>query len=170
MNAIQLQLDFDPKTLPPEMAGVLAFIEQHRADAERIAALPIIFHGAGWSDTLPAWMRAELPRARVAHYALTQDENVASDLDVAAYLMSASLEMPLNAEYAHIYLWVCANAIRAYGAAYGIHLPDAADPFRKDLERDLNRDEARFLLELRHTIRAAQFKRVPKTRQRKAAR
>jgi hypothetical protein len=161
MNAVQLTLDLnEPPTLASETMGALMFLEQHRAMAEHIAALPLILHGCGggWNDRVPDWMRRELPRARLAHYALTQNEHTACDMDVAAYLTTAALEAPLDAEHTHIYLWVCANAIRDFGAAHGIHLPPPDDAFRRDLERPLNRDEERVLTDLRHRIREAQFK------------
>ncbi len=82
---------------------------------ELVSALtdPIIVFPSSWQDTLPEWIKRDMPLHRLAHQMRClkgnppqADWDEATDLEAMAYLYPASLEHPLPYEWANIYLYL----------------------------------------------------------------
>lgn len=118
----------------------------------------LIFHGhGGWDADVPDWIRAQLPHARREYLRNNGNPNLACELDVVIYLMTASLEQPLGSEWTHIYLHTAFKAIQRYGANF-VRLPNDEDDLAREAERPLSQYETTLLNDLRGKIRAAQIK------------
>lgn len=72
---------------------------------------PIVYHPGGWADTVPDWMKEAVPLERLK--ALESGEELATDIEVAIYLYTASCVAPMSHEWAKIYVtwsgWRCAG-------------------------------------------------------------
>jgi len=123
----------------------------HRALMSYVQAPIIVWQGYG-RDDVPWWIRHELPRARLAYLRNGGDLEHACDLDVVAYLMTASQAFPFNREWAHIYLHLAGRVM----AARGVALPAELQP---EVDKPLGLDEEAELDRLRRWIRRRQVKR-----------
>ena len=165
--------DDGAKDVPPDPAKLVG-----SALRSRFLTAPMILHGAGsWETDVPDWMRAGLPQARAAYLEAGGDPDLACELDAVVYLMTASLEQPLDSEWTRIYLHIAFKALRddgmtknaAPGAASNdmpsghVEIPD--EDWVRDADKPLSRDEARRLDELRSQIRQSQ-RRHAKTKRR----
>jgi hypothetical protein len=130
---------------------------------------PLVLHmGGGWEDTLPAWLEAAVPKARVAQLLLEaaadvqEYDRMCSLEEVAAYLYTACLSFPLAQEWANVYFWASDRVMRAHGKLpEGQSIWDVIDPNgelgadRRELS-DYERRE--YLDKLRRNIRRAVVK------------
>lgn len=72
---------------------------------------PIIVWPGGWGDAIPQQLKDEIQLQRLAQ--LIKDEgSVATDAEAAAYLMTASLDLPLNRDWVEIYQYVFTRTMR----------------------------------------------------------
>ncbi len=99
---------------------------------------PVVFHPGGWGADTPAWLMQAIIMDRVI-----EDEPMATDAEVTAYLMSAAFTAPLDHDHADIYLHVAQKTMEKYKGAI---VPD-------DLRRDELSDWQQMLLrDLKHKI------------------
>ncbi len=79
---------------------------------EMVRALtdPIIVFPSGWEDTMPEWMKRDLPLHRLAHLmkCLKGEANgdEACDLEALMYLYPASLAAPMGEEWSKVYIYL----------------------------------------------------------------
>jgi hypothetical protein len=89
------------------------------AEQGRYLSGPIVLHNPGWADTVPEWLTAAIPAARLAQVmaeaASETERGLATLEEVCAYLYTASLAFPLDRDHAAIYLWVTAQALSRQG-------------------------------------------------------
>jgi hypothetical protein len=94
------------------------------AEQRRYLSGPIVLHNPGWADTVPKWLTAAIPAARVEQVtAETAGEiecNLATLEEVCAYLYTASLVFPLNRDHAAIYLWATGQVLSRQGRVTSI--------------------------------------------------
>lgn len=81
---------------------------------------PLVVADAGWADTIPKWMRDEVPLERMARLAGTlkggsEDDEYATDIEAAIYLYTASLAAPLDRQRTDIYLYLCTKYEKRLG-------------------------------------------------------
>lgn len=81
------------------MNGQLTLFQEQLLD--KYANSPILTCG-GWGDTIPEWLKEAIKKARINQ----KDKELATNEDTLAYLMCASLSMPLDADFANIYLYL----------------------------------------------------------------
>lgn len=81
---------------------------------------PIIMYPSPWMDTLPDWVKREIPLARMLYFMKNKDtfgtyEFMCPDLDAMAYMYPSSLEFPLSHDWAQIYLYLSTQGLRSVG-------------------------------------------------------
>ncbi len=123
---------------------------------ELVSALtdPLIVFPSPWQETIPEWIKRDLPLHRLAHQMRCLKGEAsweeATDLEAMAYLYPASLEHPLPYEWANIYLYLGTKVMK--------------DRFPSDIKHEtLTEDEMR---ELRQLKRWIQQKKVHARKQR----
>jgi len=112
---------------------------------EMVGALfdPIIVWPSPWQDTIPEWMKKDMPLHRLAHLMrclhgeAKHDE--ACDLEALIYMYPRTLEAPLDEEWTRIYVYLGTKVM-------GDKVPQEMreDKLRDDYERDL-RDLKRWI-------------------------
>ena len=94
------------------------------AEQRRYLSGPIVLHNPGWADTVPAWLTAAIPAARLVQVTTENAGEIEHDLatleEVCAYLYTASLAFPLDRDYTAIYLWATAQVLSRQGRAPSI--------------------------------------------------
>ena len=121
---------------------------------ELVGALmdPIIVWPGGWEDTLPEWIKTEIPLERLAQNmrALKGEKMTATDAEVCAYLYTRSLESPMDRDWTQIYLYIAGKVV---ARAQNVQIPD-------DIKVDsLSDDQMRDLQELKDWIYQRRLKR-----------
>jgi len=137
MKAVQLALPF------PESAPAAEL------DEEKIAAAladPVVVW-PGWESTVPDWIWQAVTEERLARVAAGGDDDLATLAEVLCYLFTAGLAVPLDYDWAEIYINLAAQYMAARGKA---DLPDDMRP------RPFTDYEETLLRELRHKIRSSQ--------------
>ena len=78
--------------------------------SEMVGALtdPIIVFPGGWGDTLPEWLKTAITLGRLTeNIKVTKGEQpTGTDAEACAYLYTAALTMPLDSDWARIYLYI----------------------------------------------------------------
>jgi hypothetical protein len=120
---------------------------------------PIIVADTAWAESLPEWLKTEISSERMilgllnqgSKTTLTPEEQI-GDAEVVAYLMTASLRIPLDRDFTNIYLFTTTRLMKK---VKGIDVP-------KDIKLDkLTNDEERKLKDLKRFIwnsRGGKFK------------
>lgn len=105
---------------------------------------PIIVFKSAWMDMVPKDVISNIPMARMI--ALRKQEEMATTLEVLAYLMPRSFEAPMRYEWANIYTWC--------GLQYAIQYQNGkmAEAMKKIAPEKLTRDEQREMDHLRRRI------------------
>lgn len=110
---------------------------------EMVGALtdPIIVFPSGWEDTMPDWMRRDLPLHRLAHVHQCLGGKAkweeACDLEALIYLYPASLAQPMGEEWTRIYLYL-ATKVMGEKMPEDIREENLPSHYQEDL-RDLKR-------------------------------
>jgi len=136
-----------------------------RANEARYLAGPLVLYSPSWGGTIPPWLSAAIPNARVAQVLaeamgdVQEHDQMCSWEETAAYLYTASLSIPLSQEWRHVYFWVFDQVMRAHGKlSDGQTVWDLINPneeFGPD-HRELSEYEQRECLDkLRRDIRRA---------------
>lgn len=107
---------------PGIVAALLAGLGLQRQQLRYLSG-PIILHTAAWADTLPAWIPAAIAVERLetvlAEYETGQAcgelsraaGDLATPLEVVAYLYPRTLAAPLTPEWQQVYLWCGQEAL-----------------------------------------------------------
>ena len=66
---------------------------------------PIVAYPGGWADTIPQALKDDIMAQRLAQL-MRKEEGLATDVEVCAYLMTASLCFPFDHDWTEIYLYV----------------------------------------------------------------
>lgn len=66
---------------------------------------PIISHPSGWMETIPQMIKDQVTIQRLISFA-RGEEGMATDAEAAAYMYPATMEFPLDHDWAQIYLYV----------------------------------------------------------------
>jgi hypothetical protein len=131
--------------LPPEPAGAKSKIDPIKVDPidEMVGALtdPIIVFPSGWEDTMPEWMKRDLPINRLVHimeclHGKARWEE-ACDLEALIYMYPAALAQPLGEEWTRIYIYL-GTKVMGEKMPEDIREESIPDHYQGDL-RDLKR-------------------------------
>ena len=78
---------------------------------------PLVVCPGGWHDTLPDWIKSEVTLQRLIMEMQVSKgaEASATDAEACAYLYTASLEAPMDRDWADIYLHVCTKLLEKKG-------------------------------------------------------
>ena len=95
---------------------------------------PIIVAGA-WGADIPTWVKERITVERLI--AVKQDRGKGTDAEAMAYLFSASLEAPMDSDWAEIFLYVATKEMRIHGT----DMPDdiKVDSLSEYRQGELNR-------------------------------
>lgn len=113
--------------------------DYHDLLAQALTA-PLVVAG-DWSESLPKDLRAQVPLQRLRKLINEGDWQEATDAEVTCFLFTASLEAPMQADYAAIYLFLG----KQWKPAIGDLAPDNLTP-----------DQERKLREMKHDLRTRQ--------------
>jgi len=73
----------------------------------------VLYGGAQWADAIPEWMITAIKEERVFYSAMGKKE--AGDCECLAYLVTASLMMPLSDEWYKAYMYLASRAFKKKG-------------------------------------------------------
>lgn len=90
---------------------------------------PIVVFHVGWAETLPDWLKGQIEVERLAQL-LKREQGKATTAEAVAYLYTASLAQPLNADWTDIY---CSLGTQ-YASQRGHAVPEGLAP--KELTPD----------------------------------
>ncbi|MBA7657215.1 hypothetical protein ES703_65150 [subsurface metagenome] len=114
---------------------------------------PILVFPGGWGDTLPEWIKPAITLERLAMNmrALKGEEMTGTDAEACAYLNTASLTLPMDHDWAQIYLYIANKVYKTHRQG---EMPEdiRVDSLNDNQMRDLNRLKA-WLYRKRTTIR-----------------
>jgi hypothetical protein len=88
--------------------------QRSTAGDRRYLAGPLIVGDPAWGSNPPAWLSDAVQVARLG-LVLAGEHDHASEEEVVAYLMAASLAAPLHPDWAALYLWVAARVLARWG-------------------------------------------------------
>lgn len=92
----------------------------------------VVLHPGGWE--IPPWLKWAIILDR-----LEEEEKIATDAEVCAYLMTASFAAPIG-EYTEIQLYVATRTMRRYGMAVPEDIAvEELTEYQMGLLRDLKR-------------------------------
>lgn len=121
----------------------------------------LIVANQSWAKSIPKWIKDEIASERIMNglIDIATQKNTAQDVgdaEIVAYLMTASLNGPLNYDNTHIYLYVGAKLmLKAKKIKEEEDLPDFMQEIYK---KGLSEWEKTQLNDLRSTIRQARGK------------
>jgi hypothetical protein len=119
---------------------------------------PIITYSGPWGNDIPDWLREAITMDRLIGNmkALHGEPMMAGDAEVAAYLMTASLEAPMGHDFTQIYLYCATRTIERYKKGA---MPEdvRVDKLGPDEEREL-RDLKIWIYETRLKHRKGQLR------------
>lgn len=85
-------------------------IEKGISDIVGVFTDPIVLtpQGAAWADCLPEWLRAAITLERLVENvrALKEGNRTGTDAEACAYLYTLALDIPLDSDWAQIYLYI----------------------------------------------------------------
>ncbi len=76
---------------------------------------PIIVMPGGWGEDLPEWLRTRVKLERLAENIVALNEHrelTATDAEVACYLFTASLSVPIGGDWTQIYLYIAGGEMK----------------------------------------------------------
>jgi hypothetical protein len=79
------------------------------ADDCRFVSGPVIVHGNGWTDLVPKWMASQVIAERV-EIVLGGAPGIVGPTEIAAVMMPAVFQAPLNDHSHELYLWAATTA------------------------------------------------------------
>lgn len=117
---------------------------------EMVGALtdPIIVFPSGWEDTMPEWMKRDIPLHRLAHLMKCAKGEAkwdeACDLEALMYLYPASLAAPMGEVWSRIYLYLGTKVMgdKFPDDVREDSLPDHYEVELRDLKRWIHRKKA----------------------------
>ena len=78
---------------------------------------PIVVFPGGWGGTLPDWLKTAITLERMLGNmkALKGEEQIGTDAEACAYLMTVSLTQPMDSDWTQIYLYVASQTYKRWG-------------------------------------------------------
>ncbi len=77
---------------------------------------PIIVFPSSWMETIPDWMKKDMPLHRLAHNMMCAeglaDWEEACDLEALVYMYPLTLDRPIAGHWAHIYVYLGTQVMR----------------------------------------------------------
>jgi hypothetical protein len=80
------------------------------ADDRRFIEGPLVVHGHAWIDQVPKWMGPQAKTERI-EIVLGQRKGIVGPTELAAVIMPATYEAPLQHDTVEMYLWAAAHAM-----------------------------------------------------------
>lgn len=141
--AYLVQLDRQPLVQPQFTAG-----------DRRYLAGPLIVGDPAWGADTPVWLSNAVQIARLG-LLLAGEHEQASEEEVVAYLLAASLAAPLHHDWAEIYFWLAARVLVRWGKIgqeqdFWQMLGEAVP--RRTLRPDQEDDLRRLLRDIRRSV------------------
>ena len=92
-------------------------IEKGISDIVGVFTDPIIAYPSPWMDTIPEWVKEKITLERLIMNmkALKGEEMTGTDAEALAYIYPASLEFPLDHDWAQIYLYLSTKVCGFWG-------------------------------------------------------
>jgi hypothetical protein len=119
------------------------------AETLRYLSGPIIAHQGG-EDQVPDWLRQAIPQAR-RELVESGEATLATEEEACAYLMTASLALPLDHNWAGAYIWIASRVCGKHSRlAQG---QDFWTALGHDMPQSLNRKQESDLWKLREWLR-----------------
>lgn len=96
----------------PVLAALLTVFAPERlsADDRKFLEGPLVVHQSSWNDTRPVWIMEQVSAERVGIVLGTTPQYIIGPTEMLAVMYGASLDAPLDRDYADLYLWAGANA------------------------------------------------------------
>ena len=117
--------------------------------SELVGALcdPTIVYPGGWEDTIPDWLRHNVPLERLIECMKSHkgEEPTGTDSEAVIYLYTASLCFPFDHDWTEIYLYLGRKVYERWRTPdSGVTFPDdiKVESLRPEQERDLSRLKA----------------------------
>lgn len=79
---------------------------------------PLIVMPGGWADTIPSWMKEQIPIRRMIQLMKNEDCNLATDLEALIYTYTASLVAPFDREWVDIHVYLTHKCITEAGREF----------------------------------------------------
>jgi len=119
-------------------------LEKGISDIVGVFTDPVIVMPGGWGDDLPDWLKQAITLERlIANIeGLKTGKMTATDAEACAYLFTASLEAPLDHDWAQIYFYVATRVYERHRTKdSGVTMPEdiRVTELTRDQERDLSR-------------------------------
>lgn len=113
---------------------------------------PIIVYPGGWEDTLPKWLRDQIPLDRLLLMMEAKGKRIekGTDSEAMAYLYTASYLSPMGYVWTNIYLWLGQKVMKT-----GLMAPQGKGTdkvFDRMVPQKLSADEQQFLEDLKAWI------------------
>ena len=103
-----LQLALFPDQVVAEVKADKKWDREVKKQIDRIVftlTAPMVGYGA-WADDIPDWLKEQAQMGRLLLAMHAPEAEIATDAEACAYLMTASLAMPLDHDWTQIYLHV----------------------------------------------------------------
>ncbi len=88
-------------------------------DSVRYITGPLVVYDGSWGRDVPGWLRSAVRRARIEQVQQEVERGEQGELgtleEACAYLMTASLAVPLNHDWATIYIYVAGRVLSRHG-------------------------------------------------------
>ncbi len=118
-RTLQLITAFAQLDANPQITAVLMEMAEVDRRLVRYMAGPVIIHRSPWAETLPAWVIPAVYADRAEQIAQEVREEtfgeLATTLEVMAYMYPATLDTPLSYEWVQVYLYCGQEALAKHG-------------------------------------------------------
>ncbi|HRW06663.1 MAG TPA: hypothetical protein P5121_16280 [Caldilineaceae bacterium] len=118
-RTLQLITAFAQLDANPQITAVLMEMVEVDRRLVRYMAGPVILHRSPWVETLPAWVIPAVYADRAEQIAQEVREEtfgeLATTLEVMAYMYPATLDTPLSYEWVQVYLYCGQEALAKHG-------------------------------------------------------
>ena len=118
-RTLQLITAFAQLDANPQITSVLMEMAEVDRRLVRYMAGPVILHRSPWAETLPAWVIPAVYADRAEQIAQEVREEtfgeLATTLEVMAYMYPATLDTPLSYEWVQVYLYCGQEALAKHG-------------------------------------------------------
>ena len=118
-RTLQLITAFSKLEANPQITSVLMEMAEVDRRLIRYMAGPVIVHRSPWAETLPAWVIPAIYADRAEQIAQEVREGtigeLATPLEVMAYMYPATLDAPLAYEWVQVYLYCGQEALAKHG-------------------------------------------------------
>lgn len=138
-ETIQIQFDFGELVAtiePPVKKTSLIVEEKFVFEFMDMLTAPIITFSASWADAIPNLLKRDISFSRMVSGMM--DEKMATIPETVAYIMTRTLEAPMNHEWTNIYLWCSLDYMKTYRNKTDADFEDIFPPEKlSDYEKSL---------------------------------